>query len=208
MAAGNDTENVDRQRFLGSAAAAAGSGLVVIGPAMPAEPAKPSVSFNSPTGNKIPFSREELFAGGATRVFEGRYLNEIAFPLGRIGTGTVSLGGGGQLRDWEIFNRPNKGGKLPFSFAAASGRVSGWRRGECSHWHCLAARLLTRNGLARRMRRWTEDRRMSLSPKSSAADRPLPGGRSLGAWHPRSCRSVRGIGVGHCGDFSYTDRKR
>jgi non-lysosomal glucosylceramidase len=125
MAADNDSENVNRRRFLESAAAAAGSGLVAIGPAMPAEPVKPSVSFNSSAGNEIPFSREELFAGGATRVFEGRYLNEIAFPLGGIGTGTVSLGGRGQLRDWEIFNRPNKGGKLPFSFVALWCRAAG-----------------------------------------------------------------------------------
>ena len=33
----------------------------------------------------------------------------IAFPLGGIGTGTISLGGRGNLRDWEIFNRPDKG---------------------------------------------------------------------------------------------------
>ena len=48
MAADNDSENANRRRVLGSAAAAAGSGLVAIGPAMPAEPVKPSVSF-SPT---------------------------------------------------------------------------------------------------------------------------------------------------------------
>lgn len=52
------------------------------------------------------------------RIFEGEALREIAFPLGGLGTGTVSLGGYGNLRDWEIFNRPNKGGILPFTFAA------------------------------------------------------------------------------------------
>ncbi len=52
------------------------------------------------------------------RVFEGEALREIAFPLGGIGTGMVSLGGYGNLRDWEIFNRPNKGSVLPFTFAA------------------------------------------------------------------------------------------
>ncbi|HZT32599.1 MAG TPA: GH116 family glycosyl hydrolase [Bryobacteraceae bacterium] len=57
------------------------------------------------------------------RVFTGEALREIAFPLGGIGTGTVSLGGYGNLRDWEIFNRPNKGGVLPFTFAAL--RLSG-----------------------------------------------------------------------------------
>lgn len=41
-----------------------------------------------------------------------------AFPLGGIGTGTVSIGARGDLRDWELANRPNKGGSLPFSFFA------------------------------------------------------------------------------------------
>ena len=52
------------------------------------------------------------------RRFTKDSLREIAFPLGGIGTGTVSLGGCGNFRDWEIFNRPNKGGVLPFTFAA------------------------------------------------------------------------------------------
>jgi len=42
------------------------------------------------------------------RSFTGAALREIAFPIGGIGTGTVSLGGRGQLRDLEIYNRPWK----------------------------------------------------------------------------------------------------
>ena len=45
--------------------------------------------------------------------FTGDHLREIAFPLGGIGTGTVSLGGRGQLYDFEIANRPAKG-QAPF----------------------------------------------------------------------------------------------
>lgn len=37
------------------------------------------------------------------------HISRIALPLGGIGTGTVSLGGRGDLRDWEIMNRPAKG---------------------------------------------------------------------------------------------------
>lgn len=43
--------------------------------------------------------------------YPGDFLSRIALPLGGIGTGTVSLGGRGDLRDWEIMNRPAKGFK-------------------------------------------------------------------------------------------------
>ena len=42
----------------------------------------------------------------------------LAFPLGGIGTGNVSLGARGELRDWEIFNQPAKGNALPLTFFA------------------------------------------------------------------------------------------
>ena len=39
------------------------------------------------------------------KTYEGKYLDEVAMPLGGIGTGTISIGGRGDLRDWEIMNR-------------------------------------------------------------------------------------------------------
>src|SRR5438445_10001711 len=65
---------------------------------------------------RIPYTHEELHRCGGPRVYSGDALREIAFPLGGIGTGTVSLGGRGDLRDWEIFNRPGKGKDLPYTF--------------------------------------------------------------------------------------------
>jgi non-lysosomal glucosylceramidase len=41
--------------------------------------------------------------------FDQQHLRKLALPLGGIGTGTVSLGGRGNLQDWEIVNRPAKG---------------------------------------------------------------------------------------------------
>jgi non-lysosomal glucosylceramidase len=62
------------------------------------------------------YGSDELRRLGPVRSFAGRALNEVAFPLGGIGTGTISLGGRGNLRDWEIFNRPGKGVHMPFTF--------------------------------------------------------------------------------------------
>lgn len=41
--------------------------------------------------------------------YDQDHIARVALPLGGIGTGTVSLGGRGDLRDWEIVNRPAKG---------------------------------------------------------------------------------------------------
>lgn len=43
------------------------------------------------------------------RRYDSDHLARIALPLGGIGTGTVSLGGRGELRDWQIMNRPARG---------------------------------------------------------------------------------------------------
>lgn len=41
--------------------------------------------------------------------YDQEHIYKIAMPLGGIGTGTVSLGGRGNLQDWEIMGRPAKG---------------------------------------------------------------------------------------------------
>ncbi|HEV2274422.1 MAG TPA: GH116 family glycosyl-hydrolase [Acidobacteriaceae bacterium] len=50
------------------------------------------------------------------RVFSGRQLKMISFPLGGVAAGSLGLGGRGQLCDWEIFNRPDKGFSPPYAF--------------------------------------------------------------------------------------------
>lgn len=50
------------------------------------------------------------------RVFTGGQLKMLAFPLGGVAAGSLALGGRGQLRDWEIFNQPNKGNSPEYAF--------------------------------------------------------------------------------------------
>jgi uncharacterized protein (DUF608 family) len=57
------------------------------------------------------------------RVFTGRRLTAIAFPLGGVCAGCVSLGGHGQLRDWEISNRTDKGNAPSYAFPAIWARA-------------------------------------------------------------------------------------
>ena len=81
---------INRREFLGSSSAAALGFAALRG----ASPAPPPQAFRSPAGSVIPFSRDQLFAPGVQRVFTGQELSEVAFPLGGIGTGTVSRPGG------------------------------------------------------------------------------------------------------------------
>lgn len=58
------------------------------------------------------------FLEGDSMIYKNEYLSEISFPLGGIGTGSIGLAGNGQLIDWEIFNRPNKGSYNSYSHIA------------------------------------------------------------------------------------------
>ena len=107
-------EGSDRRSFLRRAA---------LGVAAATEAAQAQSSPENPAS-----SRSATTAGQSTepapghgsfsypRVFTGRQLEQIAFPLGGVAAGSLSLGGRGQLRDWEIFNRPNKGFSPPYAF--------------------------------------------------------------------------------------------
>ena len=53
------------------------------------------------------------------------HLSQISFPLGGIGSGSIGLAGNGRLIDWEIFNRPNKGGTNGFSHFALRAEEDG-----------------------------------------------------------------------------------
>lgn len=57
--------------------------------------------------------------------YQGEQTREISFPLGGIGSGCIGLGGNGQLRDWEIFNRPAKCTLNGFSHFAVRAEKAG-----------------------------------------------------------------------------------
>ena len=93
-----------------------------------ATPLVGSTAFSEPSGrdtesspvpsqeNKLPnrtlVHREIEFP----RVYSGNRLARVSCPLGGIGTGSIGLGGRGNLQDWEIFNRPEIGNQLDYSF--------------------------------------------------------------------------------------------
>jgi uncharacterized protein (DUF608 family) len=62
--------------------------------------------------------------GNKSRTFDATAV-AAAFPLGGIGTGNVSIGARGELRDWEIFNRPAKNSRLPNTFFALYAQEEG-----------------------------------------------------------------------------------
>ena len=70
--------------------------------------------------------------------YEGDHLKMLAFPLGGVGAGSLSLGGRGQLRDWEIFNRPNVG------FSPSYAMPTLWVKAAdaAAQAHVLEARIL------------------------------------------------------------------
>jgi non-lysosomal glucosylceramidase len=50
------------------------------------------------------------------RIFAGPRRKMLAFPLGGVGAGSIALGGRGQLCEWWIFNRPDKGNSPQYAF--------------------------------------------------------------------------------------------
>ncbi len=72
---------------------------------------------------KSPYRKKDLFVLKAPAALTGENRTHVAFPLGGIGAGSVALGGWGQLRDWEIRNRPAKGATVNDTFFTLKARV-------------------------------------------------------------------------------------
>src|SRR5579871_3040550 len=103
---------VNRRQFLATTSAAAGV-AAVSGVSLTAVQAENTETIGSPSKSTAAGG-----SGNTLRSYPVAVAREVAFPLGGIGTGTVSLGARGELRDWEIFNRPAKRRILPCSFVA------------------------------------------------------------------------------------------
>ncbi|MBN1900010.1 hypothetical protein JW926_01640 [Candidatus Sumerlaeota bacterium] len=82
-------------------------------------------------------TNDKLFAPYRDKIFMGKELQEIAFPLGGLGTGCISLSGKGELVDWEIFNRPNKNYRPRHSFFSLWAQ----KEGETPVFRILESRL-------------------------------------------------------------------
>lgn len=65
-----------------------------------------------------PYKAVSLRGKDNIMLYEDQKTKNILFPLGGIGTGSVSLTGNGELSDWEIFNRPSKNSKNGYSHFA------------------------------------------------------------------------------------------
>lgn len=62
-------------------------------------------------------SKVDLYKMGEDISYKGD-ASIAKFLLGGLGTGNISIGSRGEMRDWEIFNWPGKGQFVPFSFFA------------------------------------------------------------------------------------------
>lgn len=58
------------------------------------------------------------------KTYQGDYASKVAMPIGGIGTGTVSIGGRGDLRDWEIASQGALGWKPVFNSGKGSINVA------------------------------------------------------------------------------------
>ena len=123
MATRKKNGKLERREFLKKVAAsgALAGGVQELGGEEPRRAARKGAPAENPASGPVSAGSRITFP----RTFSGRSLKMIAFPLGGIGTGTISLGGRGQLRDWEIFNRPDKGNAPDYCFPAIWAQAEG-----------------------------------------------------------------------------------
>lgn len=95
----------DRRRFLKTVALGAGAAALPGG--------IPAKTIEGDGGGPSPAA---IAALDYPRKFTGRARKMISFPLGGVGAGSIGLGGRGQLQEWWIYNRPDKGNSPAYAF--------------------------------------------------------------------------------------------
>ncbi len=128
----NNSNETGRRSFLKSVALAGTASIANAG-ANPPTAERPQTNASREFHERTSSTDEVAFP----RSFSGPALAMISYPLGGIGAGSIGLGGRGQLRDWEIFNRADKGNSLPYAFPSI------WIQTEGSEpvAHVLEARI-------------------------------------------------------------------
>jgi non-lysosomal glucosylceramidase len=107
---------LDRRDFLKQAAGALGATtLADRGSASPLTVEPHSKTESAARAGEVAYPRQ----------FRGRQLRMISFPLGGVAAGSIGLGGRGQLANWEIFNRPNKGYRPSYAFPSIWAQAAG-----------------------------------------------------------------------------------
>ena len=132
-----------------------------------------------------------------------------AFPLGGIGTGNISIGARGELRDWEIYNSPAKGLPLPNTFVALSLKSANGERitrvveGPVSGTHTLSHGYHPHTGVG--LPRFATSSLGGTYPiaEFSVADRDVPATVSLEAYTPFVALNADDSGI-PCAIFRYT----
>src|SRR5579884_3124649 len=114
--AGKKGNRRGRRRFLKGVALGAG---VLALPGMPAKGQSAGFFQAMDAGSPIVEDRPI----GYPRVFTGTRRKMLSFPLGGVGAGSIALGGRGELREWWIFNRPDKGNSPQYAFPSIWARV-------------------------------------------------------------------------------------
>ena len=72
------------------------------------------------------------------RRFSGAQLNRISFPLGGVAAESIGRGGQGDLRDWQIFLRPDQGHSPAYGLAPCGpGPITHRRLRGCSRLHFI-----------------------------------------------------------------------
>lgn len=107
------------------AAAAVTHPSILAGGARTSEPAGNRSLIQEAASGSSPYTEEALFSPTVRDTYEGDFLDRIAFPMGGIGTGCISLAGTGKLIDWEIFNNPNRGYQPYLSFLSVWAQQEG-----------------------------------------------------------------------------------